>query len=51
MSTKEGVPNGYLGAKVKTILFTNPTQEIVVLKKGIALGTISSISRSKLEGA
>jgi hypothetical protein len=48
-STKEGIPNSYIGAEVGTILFTNPTQETVVLKKGTALGTISSISRSKSE--
>src|SRR5438045_1014573 len=50
-STKEGIPNGYMGAEVGTILFTNPTQETVMLKKGTALGTISSISRSESESA
>ena len=48
-STKKGMPNRYLGAKVKIVLFTNLTQETIVLKKGTTLGTISSISKGKME--
>jgi len=50
-STKESVPNRYLGVEVKTILFTNPMQETIVVRKGTTLSIISSIPRSKLESA
>jgi len=43
------VLNRYLEVKVKIILFTNPTQEPIVLKRDLALGTISSIPKSKVE--
>src|SRR5438045_1111365 len=48
-SKREGVPNGYLGADVETILFSNPTQEMIMLKKGTTIGTVSSISRAEAE--
>ena len=48
-SKREGVPNGYLGADVETILFSNPTQEMIMLKKGTTIGTVASISRAEAE--
>ena len=51
MLTKDGIPNSYLGTEVETVLFTNPTQETVILKKGTLLGTISSISKAESKTA
>src|SRR5438045_8232959 len=48
-SKSEGIPNGYLGADVETILFSNPTQEMIMLKKGTTIGTVLSISRAEAE--
>src|SRR5438045_8402539 len=48
-SKREGVPNGYLGADVKTILSSNPTQETIMWKKGTTIGTVLRISRAEAE--